>query len=266
MTTKDALGDRMKAYEAVETSRKFDPTLPVYARIDGRGFSKFTKNMNRPFDLRMTNAMVETTKKLVDKTHATVGYVQSDEISLMWDGSDVNTKHFFDGKIQKTCSVLASMTAAYFAVEYFFSFGEWTFDCPHFDCRVIQMPSRSEATNMLLWRELDAQKNSVSMLARHHFSHKTLQGKSCLEMQAMLADVNIYIADQPVAFSRGTWLRRVVEDRTLTNEELAVIPEKHRPAPGTIVQRSSVQTFDMPRFVDVKNRDAVIFEQALPTV
>ena len=31
----DDLGDRMKAYEAVETARTLDPALPIYARIDG---------------------------------------------------------------------------------------------------------------------------------------------------------------------------------------------------------------------------------------
>ena len=39
----DEFGDRMKAYEAVETSRAFDPALPIYARIDGRAFSAFTR-------------------------------------------------------------------------------------------------------------------------------------------------------------------------------------------------------------------------------
>lgn len=264
MTTKDALGDRMKSYEAVETHRRFDSTLPVYARIDGRGFSKFTKDMNRPYDLRMTNTMIGVTKYLVDKTHAACGYVQSDEISLVWDGSETNSKHFFDGKIQKACSVLASMAAAKFATEYFMNFNMWSFDHPHFDCRVIQMPSRTEAVNMLLWRSLDAQKNSVSMLARHHFSHKALQGKSCVEMLVMLEDINVHMKDQPTAFSKGTWLQRVVENRELTDAELEVIPIKHRPAPGTIIQRSSIQNIDMPNFVEVTNRDEVIFDQAVP--
>ena len=42
---KDALGDRMKAYEAQEAGRRLIPMLPVLARIDGRCFSKFTKQM-----------------------------------------------------------------------------------------------------------------------------------------------------------------------------------------------------------------------------
>ena len=264
MANKDDLGDRMKAYEAVETGRKFDPQLPVYARIDGRGFSKFTKGMERPFDSRMTWSMIDTTKYLVDKTHAVMGYVQSDEISLVWDGSETNSKHFFDGKIQKACSVLASMAAARFAPAIYRNFGTWPLNCPHFDCRVIQLPDRSEATNMFLWRELDAQKNSVSMLARAHFSHKDLHGKSGADMHAMLATKGIYMTDQPTAFSRGTWLRRVVEDKVISEEDRMLIPAKHRPAPGAIVQRSSVQEVDMPRFVTVTNREAVIFDQALP--
>ena len=92
----DELGDRMKFYEGFETSRRFLPGLPLYARIDGRGFSKFTHGMNRPYDQRMIDAMVATTRILVEKTHATVGYCQSDEISLVW----INDRHnWFDGKI-----------------------------------------------------------------------------------------------------------------------------------------------------------------------
>jgi len=57
----------MKEYEAQETARRFLPGLPIYARIDGRGFSKFTKGMDRPYDARMSNAMVSATKVLVAK-------------------------------------------------------------------------------------------------------------------------------------------------------------------------------------------------------
>ena len=53
----DLFGDRMKAYEAVETDRILDASLPIYARIDGRSFSAFTRGMQRPFDERMTGAM-----------------------------------------------------------------------------------------------------------------------------------------------------------------------------------------------------------------
>jgi len=264
--SKDDLGDRMKALEAIETNRKFDPMLPVYARIDGRSFSRFTRHMDRPFDSRMTMAMIETTKYLVDKSHAAIGYVESDEISLVWnDSPNGGTQLFFDGKIQKSCSVLASMAAAKFAVEIQTQFGTLGISCPHFDCRIIQMPSRTEAANMLLWRTMDCEKNSISMAARTMFSHKDLQGKKSPEMIKMMMSVGKPMDSYPTSFTRGIWLQRVTRDRALTSEELKAIPEKHRPL-TTTVQRSSVEIIAMPRFVDVTNREAVIFQQALPIV
>jgi tRNA(His) 5'-end guanylyltransferase len=263
--SKDELGDRMKGHEAIETSRKFDSTFPVYARIDGRSFSKFTRKMDRPFDLRMTQAMVETTRWLVDHTNAAIGYVQSDEISLVWsDTWDGGTKLFFDGKIQKSCSVLASMAAAKFAVELQTQFGDLSASCPHFDCRIIQMPSRVEAANMLLWRSLDCTKNAISMAARSFFSHKALQGKNSAEMVEMIQDLGWDMNSYPTSFTRGTWLQRVTKELTLTDVDIAKIPKKHRPPLGTVVQRSSVEIIDMPKFIDVANREAVIFKQATP--
>ncbi len=264
--SKDDLGDRMKAWEVHETSRVLSHLTPVYARIDGRGFSKFTRNMDRPFDTRMLSSMIGTTQYLVEQTHAAIGYVQSDEISLVWDGDMENNRLFFAGKIQKSCSVLASMAAARFAVEYHANFGEMSQACPHFDCRVIQLPTQMEAANMLLWREMDARKNSVSMLARHHFSHKDLQGKDQRAMLEMLAGIGVRMEDQMQNFQRGTWLKRVVEERKLTADELAAIPEQHRPDPDAVVTRSRVQAEVFPPFSTVANRVGVIFNGERPVV
>lgn len=254
----------MKSYEAVETSRTFDFHFPVYARIDGRSFSKFTRHMNRPFDERMSSCMIETTKYLVERTHAVIGYVQSDEISLAWDGSTENNKLFFAGKVQKSCSVLASKAAAKFAVEYTSRFGTMSTEFPHFDCRVIQMPSRTETANMFLWREFDAQKNSISMAARKFFSHKELQNKTGVEMIEMMAKKGISLDQFPVSFRRGTWVKRVLETRSLNFCELNRIPSEHRPDPETLVTRTTIKELDMPSFVTVKNREDVIFNDAHP--
>lgn len=62
------IGNRMKAYEMAEAGRKFMPLLPVIARIDGRSFSKFTKGLERPYDIRLSKLMVATTKFLVQET------------------------------------------------------------------------------------------------------------------------------------------------------------------------------------------------------
>ena len=71
-TQLDALGNRLKTYEQHETSKKFIPNLPIYVRLDGRGFSKFTKGMARPFDERMSNLMIATTSYLVKELNAVI--------------------------------------------------------------------------------------------------------------------------------------------------------------------------------------------------
>ena len=76
----DELGDRMKLYEQAEAGRRVTPLLPICIRLDGRGFSQWTRGLARPFDARLSDLMVETTRKLVEETGALVGFTQSDEI------------------------------------------------------------------------------------------------------------------------------------------------------------------------------------------
>jgi tRNA(His) 5'-end guanylyltransferase len=261
---KDDLGDRMKSYEAVETARRFNSNLPVYARIDGRSFSKFTRKMQRPYDLRLTNCMIDVTAYLVERTHANIGYVQSDEISLVWSGNTESNTLFFEGKIQKTCSVLASMSAAALAISFYKHFGEMSNSYPHFDCRVIQLPNKTEAANMFLWRAIDARKNAICMAARHFFSHRELQGLGSAEMSEKLGEIGHPMESYPASFRYGTWLKRRTESRNLTLEELNAIPEKYRPQPDTIVTRSAVTPMAMPFFMDVINREDVVFNDSNP--
>ena len=261
-------GDRMKSYEAQESGRRFIPLLPVYARIDGRCFSRFTKGMERPYDIAMSRAMIDTTKFLVSETHALIGYAQSDEISLVWLQKQYDSEIFFSGKIQKTVSVLASMAAAAFtricyADKCLRSIAERL--TPHFDCRAFQLPSKVEAANVFLWREQDATKNAISMAARSFYSHKELHGKTGPEMQEMLWQKGQNFNDYPAFFKRGTFVRRVVVQRELTAEERVRIPVKHQPPKGEVVIRAEIAELEMPNFATVNNRTEVIFETAAPT-
>ena len=157
----DALGDRMKFFEGMESDRRFLPMLPVCSRLDGRSFSKFTKGLNRPYDENFHNLMVETTKYLVEETNANMGYTQSDEISLVWYSEDYASQIFFDGRIQKMNSILSSMASVKFNIamkemwDGFFEASmhqtasmdvlkQWDrrrFLMPLFDCRVWQVPN-----------------------------------------------------------------------------------------------------------------------------
>lgn len=266
----DDFGDRMKGYEAAETERRLDPTLPIVARLDGRSFSNFTRGMARPFDSRMCDAMDLVTGELVESTHASIGYTQSDEITLVWPECADGGEHLFGGKVHKLTSVLASFAAS--AMQWGI-IGGWddpgdvanlSSRLPHFDCRVFSVPSRTEATNAILWRAMDAKKNAVSMACRAHYSSRAMHGKDQSAMREMLAERGIgFETTYPARFRLGQFIRRETKMRQLSGEELARIPEKHRPTGP--VERSAIVAVEMPDyFHKITNRDAVVFDGATP--
>lgn len=205
----DALGDRLKSYEAMETELKFLPMLPVYARIDGRCFSKFTKGMKRPYDETMSRMMQETTKYLVEQTGALTGYTQSDEISLLWYSDDVKSEIFFCRKKQKMTSILAAMATAKFVQLALENFPEkCAKSLPTFDARVFQLPNQVEGMNCFLWRVQDAVKNSVTMAASEYYSHKQLMNKNSSDKLNMLMDKGVNWNDYPKFFKEGSFFKR----------------------------------------------------------
>lgn len=254
----DALGDRMKDYERRETGRRFLPMLPIYARIDGRSFSRFTKGMNRPFDQTMSNIMLFTTEYLVEETNALIGYTQSDEISLIFYQEHSDSEVFFNGKIFKMTSQLAAMATAKFNALVVQHFPDRVKLLPTFDARVFTLPNKVEAANAILWREFDATKNAISMAARSVCSHKELQGKSGNEMQEMMFQKGVNFNDYPSFFKRGTYVRRIRKERELTDLELAKIPEQHRPT-GPVERVVVEPVFGLPPFNTVTNRVGFIF-------
>lgn len=239
----DEFGDRMKAYEAQYTNdRVVEPF--IYARLDGRGFSKFTKDMVKPFDWRMTGAMQVVTQYLVEKTQALIGYTQSDEISLAWRGNEI----MFDCKIQKLTSVLAGMASARFMKEMMerqrntsFTFNPPVERIPHFDCRVFGLPSEEELANAFLWRVKDCRRNAISMIAQSKYSHKSLQGMSTREMIERLDRDGVEVWKYPADLISGSMYKRKLVERKLTSWELIQIPEKHRPDPNQLVIRHEIQ-------------------------
>lgn len=254
--SEDEFGDRMKAYERA-TETRLDASLPIIARIDGRSFSTFTRGCEKPFDARVSGAMRAAAAYLVEQAHAKIGYVQSDEITLIWQNADGGSI-IFDGRVLKLCSVLASMAAVRFDREFG---GE---RLPAFDCRVWSVPSQVEAANTLLWRALDARKNAVSSACRAHFSAKKMHKKRQADMRDMLAGVGVdFDAHYPAEDRHGVFYRRVTGEREIDDETWRKIPEAHRPE-TRLATRSWVEAIPMPFFGDVTNRVAVVFDSADP--
>jgi len=243
MTDKTALGDRMKLYEGMEAQRRAMPRRPILARIDRKCLSTYTKGLKKPFDSALMEAMILTTEELVRETHALLGYTQSDEISLVFYAEKPNSQVFCDGRIQKLTSVLASMATAYFNTAKAALLPK--LNSAFFDCRVWTVPDLNEAANVFLWRQRDAVRNSIAMVAQAHFSHRQLHKKSRNDMLKMLKEKGIDWRGFPDVTRLGTFVKKDVIKIPLTEEELAVLPLKHthRQNPDQLVTRTKMVRF-----------------------
>ena len=259
---KDTFGDRMKFYENQTCGIKMLPLIPVIARLDGKGFSKFTKGLKRPYDERLSNLMIETTKYLVKETNANCGYTQSDEITLVWHSDSQESKIYFDGRLFKMISDLASMTSVFFNSKLAEYLPEKKDKLPRFDCRVFNVPTIEEAVNVFYWREKDATKNSITMAASEFYSHNFLMGKNGSEKQELLFQKGINWNDYPDFFKRGTYVQRQRVMSKFTTEELDKLPPKHnaRKNPNMLIERWVVDEVKLPPLSTLQNRvDVVIF-------
>ena len=262
---RDDLGDRCKQFEAAEAGRRAMRGLPLIARLDGRAFHTFTRDLRRPFEHGMSISMIETTRHLVQEMIALVGYTQSDEITLAWyEPSASLSDYAFDGRFQKLASVLAGMASARFCQLIASHLPAKVKETPHFDCRVWQVPTLQDAADVFVWREDDATKNSVAMAAGAFYTDAELHRQSTSQKQEMLWRKGVNWNDYPSFFKRGTYVQRRTVERTLTDEERARIPEAHRPAAGTVVRRTHVLDLDLPPVRRIDNLTAVLFERADP--
>ena len=224
------LAERMKGYE--KRNRYYlQRRMPVILRLDMRAGHSFTKGFKRPFDEVFIKSMQNTAKYLCENIqNCKLSYQQSDEITLLLvDYDKLNTDCFFDYRVDKLCSITASMATMAFnkffgnyVDEYRFSKwdgvskyedGTWGYiqtllnavdKGAMFDARCFNIP-KEEVTNNFYWRQLDASRNSIQMVGQANFSHKELQNKSCNDIQDMLmTQKDINWNDLPIYQKRGS--------------------------------------------------------------
>ena len=261
------LADRMKLYENIGAGQRLIPNLPVCIRLGGKEFHQWTRGLRRPYDDRLHTLFDETTKFLVEACDAVIGYTQSDEITLiLYNGGKPDSQVFFDGRVSKLTSVLASMATAKFNALVPSILPEKRDRMAFFDARVWTVPTEQEAVNCLLWRELDATRNSIQMAAQALYSHKQLHQKNTSEMQEMLWQKGINWHDYPARFTRGGYFQRRVIERPFTAEELAQLPPLHeaRKHPDMMVRRQVIVPLELPPLLKLGNRTEVIFRGCAP--
>ncbi len=221
---KNDLSSRMKAYEACYDVRVPARTYTII-RLDGKGFSKYTRMFKKPFDDNLSNVMDAATIELCKTFNPKFAYTQSDEISLMFtDIENIESELIFDGKVQKLGTISASKVTQAFNKKMLqivamnlpielLTTKIMTGDFPEidatFDARVFIIPDFREVSNYFIWRQQDCTRNSISMAGHAELGAKAIMGKSGKEVQEMLfKEKGINWNDYKTKYKRGSVIKK----------------------------------------------------------
>lgn len=238
MSDRTALGDRMKRHEAA-----YRAVLPrrtyTLLRVDGRAFHSYLRGAEKPFDQAFMADMDAVAKALcADITGAVFAYTQSDEISiLVTDFATEQTEPWFGGVVAKQLSISAALATAVLNERR---------PGPRalFDSRVFTLADPVEVANYFLWRQRDAVRNSISMAAQAHFSHRRLHGVSTGGMQELLwSEAGVNWNDYPDGCKRG----RVTMRRT-GERPVEYVDKRTQQTVRTTAVRSWWETSAAPHF------------------
>lgn len=174
------LDKKMRRYECGD-DRLIIPEIYLVARIDGRGFTKLTKQecqFEAPFDVRFRDLMVDSVRHLMTSCGFKIlyGYTESDEISVLFHPEDASFQH----KARKLISILAGETSAAFSV----GLGK----IAAFDCRLCELPNQQLVVDYFRWRNEDAHRNALNS---HCYWMLRKQGKSVREATAMVSGKSV---------------------------------------------------------------------------
>jgi tRNA(His) 5'-end guanylyltransferase len=212
------IGDRIKKYEAASKTTLLHRSY-IVLRVDGKAFHTFTKDMEKPFDKKLMEAMVSTGEKMAKEMMGfKLGYHQSDEFTFILTDTDTyESQMWFDAEVQKLCSITASMFSAYFNS----AMGGTE---AVFDCRAFNVPL-DDIANVFIWRQRDWERNSIQMYARSFFSHKELHNKGHEEMHELLFSKGKNWSNLSEQEKNGTFItkggRRI--NKKMTYEEINLI-------------------------------------------
>ncbi len=211
MSETTSIGDRMKRNYETPFRLTLPWRSPVVIRLDGKAFHSWTSGLKRPFDEGFIGQMQELALYLCKEVQTTVlAYVFSDEISLLLHGyKRLNSEPWFSNQLQKMVSVSAGLASA--------KFTQITGRIGVFDSRVFTVPE-ADVVNYFLWRQQDAARNSIQMVAQSLYSHKELHAKGEPELHELLYQKGVNWNDYPTQLRRGSCIRRIDDEWAIDRE------------------------------------------------
>ena len=124
-----------------------------------------------------------------------------------------------------------------------------------FDARVFQIPEKEEVVNYLIWRQRDAEKNSVAMLAQSLYSQTELHRKNGSDMQEMCFQKGHNWNDLHFSKKRGSFIikNEYVNGLLFDSEELRGEYVKNS---ISVTVRTKWESLETPMFS--KDRDSIL--------
>ena len=249
--------------KAGASTAQFMEGLPIVIRMDGNNFSSFVSGLSEPYDERLSNLMIETCKFAVDETNAKMGFVGSDEISLVLYSEDYKSQLYYNRVARKIISILAGKVSVFFNNKLKEYLPEKVDSAPSFDCRAWNVPNLQEACNALYVREQSIYKNSITMacMGNSLYSHNDIEGVNGRDKQEMLFKKGINYNDYPVHFKRGVYVQRRKFERVYTPTEIEVLPKMHQARfnPNLVIERTEIRVLELPIFSTITNPIELLF-------
>lgn len=209
-------------------------------RLDGHSFSRFTRHLEKPYDIAFSQAMIETALELRRFFNATTSYTHSDEITLYFPSvfsAEKNSTHSFGGKVTKLITYSAGLASTTFTLVFTRILLEqgrkdiYDFVCsykPHFDSRIMIIDNPIDFAKHDIFRsQMDCFRNTISGIAMYFFSKKSLHKISTKKQLERLKEKGVVISTIPFYLRHGIYIKTIlIETNTIVNEETIKITRK----------------------------------------
>lgn len=206
------LKDRVESYQSV-TDYRLLSRVPIVICINGRGFSKVTQLLDKPYCPKFAEGMLSTTLRLcTDVEGAIFAYQHNDEIVIVARNDQTNeTNPWYDNKLQKICSVTSSIATMHFN-EFAMAQGLNMVGAPVFTSQVFTVPNIAEAVNTIIYKQQQNFHTSIQSACLYELIKKydknnikdMMAGLSVDEKVDLLhQEAEVNFNDYPVSFRRG---------------------------------------------------------------
>lgn len=232
------LSDRIEHYASIN-DQKLMGKLPIIICINGCNFSKVTQLLDKPYCMKFSMCIEKVMMRLCNKVDGVIfAYQFNDEIILLLrTDQNIDTEMWYNGFVQKICSVTSSAATLYFneaatALELNLT-GEAIFTS-----KVFGVPNQAEAVNTLVYHQQQNFHTSIQSACLYNLLNKydkntikdMLSGLNIDEKIDLLhQECQMNFNDYPVSFRRGVAAYKVpkivggdMKNKWVLNSELPI--------------------------------------------